>query len=135
MQSLLLAPVSSFVSVHLYTKYYDGPMKLDKEILTILPASLFAGWLISIVMFVSLGMKRSFLHTFFLLDTTSEFKRKQFIASREDQDDVKGTILKLHPDVYREWIEELPKPWTLKNWSKWEEKKPGETKRVAKRRS
>ena len=44
--------------------------------------------------------------------------------AREDQDDVKNELFADHPDVYHTWGEELLKPWTLKNWDRWEEEKP-----------
>ena len=58
------------------------------------------------------------------MDTASTFNRKAFLHLREDQDLEKSYVLTCHPDVYKSWGDELMKPWTLENWSRWEEEKP-----------
>ncbi|GMI02553.1 hypothetical protein TrLO_g8533 [Triparma laevis f. longispina] len=70
-------------------------------------------------------MKREYLHSFVSLETASEYNRKVVLNLRVDQDDLKSTVvLKIHPDVYRRWGDELLKPWSLKNWERWEAEKP-----------
>ena len=43
---------------------------------------------------------------------------------RDDQDEAKSSMFSCHPDVYKSWGDEFMKPWTLENWSRWEEEKP-----------
>ena len=80
-------------------------------------------WFVSAVTF-ALVIKREYLHTFYDMDTASTYNRQRFLHLREDQDDLKSDILSLHPDVYMAWGDELIKPWTIKNWNRWEEEKP-----------
>ena len=98
-------------------------MKLDNQTLQTALGSLVAIWFVSAVTF-ALVIKRKYLHTFYDMDTASTYNRKSFLHLREDQDLERSNLLKIHPYVYKAWGEELLKPWTLKNWSRWEEEKP-----------
>ena len=80
-------------------------------------------WFVSAVT-LALVMKREYLHTFYNMDTASTYNRKAFLHLREDQDLEKSFMLTVHPDVYKAWGDELIKPWTIKNWNRWEEEKP-----------
>ena len=80
-------------------------------------------WFVSAVTF-TLVIKREYLHTFYSMETASTYNRKRFLLLKEDEDDKKKGVLSLHPDVYKAWGDELIKPWTTKNWNKWEEEKP-----------
>lgn len=81
-------------------------------------------WFLSAVAFASV-INREYLHTFYDMDTASSFNQKEFLHHlRDNQDEEKSDILTLHPDVYLAWGDELIKPWTLKNWNRWEEERP-----------
>ncbi|GMH86951.1 hypothetical protein TrST_g4851 [Triparma strigata] len=121
--TLLLSMAGSVGSVYLYSTHYEGDIKLDAETLQKVLGVLGTVWMSSAIAFVSV-MDRKYLHTFYSLDTTSDYKRKSFLSAGEDQDYLKSKILKDQPDVYRTWGDELIKPWTLKNWDRWEEEKP-----------
>ena len=84
--------------------------------------SLYAIWLLSLLSFIWV-IKKSYLHTFFNLETASEFQRKT-VMSLKDQDDIKASYFFSHPDVREGWGDELLRPWTLKNWDRWEDEKP-----------
>ncbi|GMH65114.1 hypothetical protein TrLO_g5213 [Triparma laevis f. longispina] len=62
--------------------------------------------------------------TFYNFNTASECNRKIVMCRREDQGNLKAGDLLDHPDIYAGWGDELLKPWTLKNWVRWEEEKP-----------
>ncbi|GMH82328.1 hypothetical protein TrST_g12551 [Triparma strigata] len=115
--------IGSFVAAHLYSNYYEGTTKLSDETLKNVLVTLSVVWLVSAVSLVSV-VKKDYLRTFYSLETISEYKRRCLMSFREDQEDLKSKVLKEHPDVYKAWGEELLKPWTLKNWSRWEEEKP-----------
>eukprot|EP00519_Triparma_laevis_P013328 CAMPEP_0182492156 /NCGR_PEP_ID=MMETSP1321-20130603/1371_1 /TAXON_ID=91990 /ORGANISM="Bolidomonas sp., Strain RCC1657" /LENGTH=135 /DNA_ID=CAMNT_0024694563 /DNA_START=108 /DNA_END=512 /DNA_ORIENTATION=- len=117
--TVLLSMAGSIISVSLYLTHYQGDNKLDADMLHTVLGSLGAIWLVSAVTFISV-INRNYHNTFYSLDTTSDYKRKCFLSAREDQDDLKSKILKDHPGVYRTWGDELLKPWTLKNWDRWE---------------
>ena len=110
-------------SVYLYSAHYEGDEKLDVETLKTVLGILGAVWVSSAVTF-TLVMRRKYLSTFYSLDTASDYFRKICLNAREDQDDVKSDVLNYHPDNYKSWGDELPKPWTLKNWDRWEDEKP-----------
>lgn len=114
----------NFVSVFLYTNNYDKANKLDDATLQTFLFSVCAFWLLSALAFVSV-MERQFFRTFYSTNTASEYRRKLVLSLREDQDDLKSKVLLDHPDVYKSWGPSLLKPWTLKNWEKWEKEKPG----------
>ena len=97
-------------------------MKLDNETLHTALGSLVTIWFVSAVTF-ALVIKREYLHTFYDFDTASTFNRKEFLQLN-DKDLEKSEILTRHPDVYKTWGDELIKPWTIKNWNRWEEEKP-----------
>ncbi|GMH96194.1 hypothetical protein TrST_g13191 [Triparma strigata] len=120
--SAFTSVVGSFVSVHLYSNYYDEDEKIDGETLQTTLGSLVAIWFVSAVTFASV-IKREFLHTFYDMDTASTYNRKTFLYLN-DKDLEKSRILTRHPDVYMAWGDELIKPWTIKNWNRWEEEKP-----------
>ena len=111
------------MSVYAYSNYYNGDEKIDGETLQTALISLVAIWFVSAVTF-SLVIKRKYLHTFYDMDTASTFNRNVFSSLREDQDLEKSYVLTIHPDVYMSWGDELIKPWTIKNWSRWEEEMP-----------
>ncbi|GMI00639.1 hypothetical protein TrST_g8799 [Triparma strigata] len=121
--SIFASVVGSFVSVHVYSNYYSGDVKVDNETLQTALGSLVTIWFVSAVTFASV-IKREYLHTFFNMDTASTFNKKVFLSLREDQDFEKSDLLTIHPDVYKTWGDELLKPWTIKNWNRWEEEKP-----------
>ena len=111
------------MSVHLYSNYCNEDSKLDDVTLQTTLICLVAIWFISAVTF-TLVIKREYLHTFYDMSTASTFSRKKFSSLREDQDLEKSDLLTDHPDVYKAWGDQLLKPWTLKNWDRWEEEKP-----------
>ena len=113
----------SIISVSLYLTHYQGDDKLDADMLHTILGSLGAIWLVSAVTFISV-INRNYRNTFYSLDTASDYKRKCFLSARGDQDDLKSKILKDHPGIYSSWGDELLKPWTLRNWDRWEEEKP-----------
>ena len=113
----------SGASVYLYSAHYEGDDKFDAETLQTVLSVLGTVWVSSAFAFVSV-MNRKYLSTFYNFDTASDYERKCFLNAREDQDDVKNDLLTNHPDVYHTWGDELMKPWTLKNWDRWEEEKP-----------
>ena len=120
----LISLVGSVASVALYnSNYYDQDVKLEVETLQTVLGVLGTVWMSSAIAIVSV-MDRKYLHTFYSLDMASDYKRKCFLSAGEDQDDLKSKVLKDHPDMYRTWGDELIKPWTLKNWDRWEEEKP-----------
>ncbi|GMH84634.1 hypothetical protein TrST_g812 [Triparma strigata] len=121
--TLLLSMTGSFVSAYLYSNHYQDDDKLDTESLQAVLGSLSAIWVLSALSLV-LVMDRKYLSTFYNFDTASDYERKCFMNAREDQDDLKSELLTDHPDMYRTWGDELLKPWTLKNWDRWEEEKP-----------
>ncbi|GMI00288.1 hypothetical protein TrLO_g11347 [Triparma laevis f. longispina] len=123
--SILTSLVSSFVSVHLYSTYYnlDEDNKLDADALQVILGSLCAVWIISLLAFISV-VNWKYLRTFYNMDTGSEYNRKSFLSYKNDQEHLKAKILKVHSGVYAGWGEELLKPWTLKNWDRWEEERP-----------
>ncbi|GMH96203.1 hypothetical protein TrST_g13193 [Triparma strigata] len=121
--SVLTSVVGSFLSVYAYSNYYDEDEKIDGETLQTTLGSLVSIWFVSAVTF-ALVIKREYLHTFYSMETASAYNRKNFLHHKEDQDDKKKGVLSLHPDVYKAWGEELIKPWTIKNWNRWEEEKP-----------
>ena len=77
----------------------------------------------SFSVFVSV-INRKYLSTFYNMDTASEYNRKMVLNYRDDQDHLKAAALRDHPDIYAGWGDELLKPWTLKNWDRWEEERP-----------
>lgn len=107
----------------MYTTHYDGPAKLDEGTLQVALGSLYAIWLISLIAFASV-IKHKHIHTFYSLDTASDFNKTRFLSLREDEDESKSITLKWHPDIYKKWGDELIKPWTLENWTRWETEKP-----------
>ena len=113
----------SFVSVHVYSTYYKGDVKLEYKTLQTVLGSLVAIWFVSAVTF-ALVIKREYLHTFFNMDTASTFNRKTFLHFREYQDLEKSELITIHPDLYMPWGDELIKPWTIKNWNRSEEETP-----------
>ena len=113
----------SFISVYVYSNYYDKDGKLGDEALQTTLGSLVAIWFVSAVTLASV-IKREYLHTFYDTDTASSYGRKRFLNFKEDQDDLKSIILTLHHDIYKVWGDELIKPWTIGNWNRWEEEKP-----------
>ena len=121
--SILISLVSSFVSSHIYSKHYEGDDKLNANTLQTILAVMSAIWITSLITFISV-MNKKYLRTFYNLDTASEYNRKCALNYREDQDELKSDNLTEHPDIYAAWGDELLKPWTLKNWSRWEEEKP-----------
>ncbi|GMH47422.1 hypothetical protein TrVE_jg4853 [Triparma verrucosa] len=121
--SVLLSVAASFVSVQLYSNHYKGDDKIDDERLQAILSTLYGVWFISLVTFVAV-IKREYLHTFYSFDTLSDFNRKLTLNLRDDQEDIKCLVLEEHPDTFSGWGEELLKPWTLKNWARWEEEKP-----------
>jgi len=121
--SILMSVVGSFVSVQVYSTYYNEDVKLDNETLQTVFGSLVAIWFVSAVTF-ALVIKRAYLHTFYDLHTASTFNRKSFLHLREDQDLEKSEKMRRHPDIYMAWGDELIKPWTINNWNRWEEEKP-----------
>jgi len=121
--SILTSVVGSFVSVHVYSTYYNEDVKLEYETLQTVLGSLVAIWFVSAVT-LALFIKRGYLHTFYGMDTASTFNRKAFLHLREDQDLEKSEKMRRHPDIYMAWGDELIKPWTINNWNRWEEEKP-----------
>ncbi|GMH78487.1 hypothetical protein TrST_g4778 [Triparma strigata] len=120
----LISLVGSVASVALYNSHYnDEDVKLDAATLQTVVGILGIVWVSSAIALVSV-MNRKYLSTFYNFDTASDYERKCFLNAREDQDDVKSDLLTDHPDVYRTWGDEHLKPWTLKNWDRWEEEKP-----------
>ena len=111
------------MSVYAYSNYYNGDEKIDGGTLQTALISLVAIWFVSAVTF-ALVIKRKYLHPFYDMDTASTFNRKSFLHLREDQDLEKSEYLTCHPDIYMAWGDELIKPWTMKNWNRWEEEKP-----------
>ncbi|GMH74594.1 hypothetical protein TrLO_g4235 [Triparma laevis f. longispina] len=100
--STVYSLVGSFFSVYLYTTHYDGPAKLDEGTLQVALGSLYA----------------------ICLDTASDFNKTRFLSLREDEDESNSITLKWHLDIYKKWGDELIKPWTLENWTRWETEKP-----------
>ncbi|GMH86410.1 hypothetical protein TrST_g5560 [Triparma strigata] len=117
--------VGSFISVYAYSNHYDEDedAKLDDETLQTALICLVAIWFVSALTFASV-IKREYLHTFYDMDTASIYSRKYFLKLREDQNEERSYLLTIHPDVYKAWGDELLKPWTIKNWNRWEEEKP-----------
>ncbi|GMI15536.1 hypothetical protein TrLO_g1345 [Triparma laevis f. longispina] len=127
--SILISIAASFVSAYLYLNHNDDSddeeddTKLDEGRLRVVLGSLYLFWLISAISLVA-TMKRKYLRTFFSIEKGKEYSRKYFLSLQGDQEDKRHVIFFDNPDVYRKWGEELIKPWTLKNWIRWEEKKP-----------
>ena len=124
--SLIISLAASFVSVSLYSSHYEGDgntTKLSDDSLKAILASLYSVWFISGVVFIAV-IKREYWHTFFSLDTASDYNKRFFVNLRDDQDEAKSSMFSCHPDNYKSWGDELMKPWTLENWSRWEEEKP-----------
>ncbi|GMH95951.1 hypothetical protein TrST_g6062, partial [Triparma strigata] len=125
--SLFISFAASFVSSSLYLSHYNegegDTTKLSDDTLKTILASLYSVWFLSSVTFIAV-IKREYLHTFFSLETASDFSKRFYLDLREDQEETKGAMLSYHCDVYKEWGDELIKPWTSKNWSRWEEEKP-----------
>ncbi|GMI00185.1 hypothetical protein TrVE_jg8506 [Triparma verrucosa] len=117
--------LTSFVSARLYSDHYDeggeDTTKVSDDTLKAILASLYSVWFISGVVFM---IKREYLHTFISLETESDKEKRFFVNLRDDQDEAKSSMFSCHPDVYKSWGDELMKPWTLENWSRWEEEKP-----------
>lgn len=107
----------------MYSTYNNKDGKLDDETLQTAVGSLVTIWLFSAVTFASV-IKREYLTTFYDMDSASTYNQKLFLHLREDQDLEKSVVLILHPDIYKKWGDELIKPWTIKNWNRWEEEKP-----------
>ena len=97
--------------------------KIDDKTLQYILGILYAVWLVSGILFLSV-IKKSYYHTFYSFDTTSAFNRRIVINLRPDQKDTKHIIFFDHQDTYTSWGGEHLRPWTLKNWDKWEEEKP-----------
>ena len=126
MSSLVISLAASFVSVSLYSSHYEGDgdtTKISDDTLKAILASLYSVWFISGVVFIAV-IKREYWHTFFSLDTASGYNKRFFVNLRDDQDEAKSSMFSCHPDQYKSWGDELIKPWTLENWSRWEEEKP-----------
>ena len=121
--TLLLSMAGSVGSFYLYSTHYEGDIKLDAETLQTVLGVLGTVWVSSAIAFLSV-MNRKYLHTFYNFDTASDYKRKCFLSAGEGQDDLKRKLLRDHPDIYSSWGDQLLKPWTLKNWDRWEEEKP-----------
>lgn len=127
--SILISIAANFVSAYLYLNHNDDSddeeddTKLDEGRLRVVLGSLYLFWLISAISLVA-TMKRKYLRTFFSIEKGKEYSRKYFLSLQGDQEDKRHVIFFDNPDVYRKWGEELIKPWTLKNWSRWEEEKP-----------
>lgn len=69
-------------------------------------------------------INKKFLRTFYSVETASNYHRTLYSSRRVDQDELKSKALSAHPDVYKNWGDELVRPWTLKNWARWEEEQP-----------
>ena len=127
MSSLVISLAASFVSASLYSSHYnegeEDTTKLSDDTLKTILASLYSIWFISAVAFIAV-INREYWHKFFSLDTASDYNKRFFVNLRDDQDEAKSSMFSCHPDVYKSWGDELMKPWTLENWSKWEEEKP-----------
>ncbi|GMH51051.1 hypothetical protein TrST_g8578 [Triparma strigata] len=125
--SLIISFAASFVSASLYSSHYnegeEDTTKVSDNTLKAILASLYSIWFISGVVFIAV-IKREYWHTFFSLDTASDYNKRFFVNLRDDQDEAKSSMFSCHPDVYKSWGDELMKPWTLENWSRWEEEKP-----------
>ncbi|GMI02698.1 hypothetical protein TrVE_jg6934 [Triparma verrucosa] len=123
--TVLISMAGSFVSAWLYSNHYEEDDKLDTETLQTVLSVLTAFWITSAASFVAC-MNRSYLHTFYSLDTTSDYKRKCFLSAGEGQDDLKSKILKDHPDDRWEeekhswftdkWIEQVPNNYIPYDW-------------------
>ncbi|GMI17272.1 hypothetical protein TrLO_g13415 [Triparma laevis f. longispina] len=119
----------SFISIYLYSTYDGGEVELDVGTLQILLGSLCTLWFISGVTFLAF-IDKTLIHTFYNADNTSEFKRKFVLhhlnntSNPDDGKKIASLALKDHPDVYSGWADELLKPWTLKNWGRWDEEQP-----------
>ena len=121
--SILISLASSFVSSHIYSKHYEGDDKVDVSTLEAILAVMCAVWIASAVTFISV-INKKYLRTFFSFEDAKTYHRRIVLNLRDDQEELKSGALTDHPDIYAAWGDELLKPWTLENWSRWEEEKP-----------
>ncbi|GMH89319.1 hypothetical protein TrST_g955 [Triparma strigata] len=121
--SALSSLIGSYAVAYFYSTHYEGDAKLSDDALKTILASLSALWVISVIAFFSV-MKKEYIRTFYSIETTSDFNKNWFLSQGEDQDEEKSLELSLHPEVYATWGDDIIKPWTLENWSRWEEERP-----------
>jgi hypothetical protein len=119
---MIEAQVGCFVCGWLYVTYYDGPNKLDADVVWTCIIGL------SILFFVALGvflsvMNRDFLPTFFSTDTAATYNEKWFDGVPDGDDEMKSLIFGVHP-VYRVDFAHKIEAWSKENWEKWETRKP-----------
>lgn len=98
-------------------------IKIDDDTLKATLINLYSVWLLSIVCFVSV-INKKFLLTFYNFDNTSDYRRKMFLALRDDQAETKSSIILAHPDTFRNWGDTFLKPWCFEAWEWWEHERP-----------
>jgi hypothetical protein len=119
---LIEAQAGCFVCGWLYVTYYDGPNKLDADVVWKIIVGL------SILFFAAFGvflgvMNRDFLPTFFSTDTTGTFHEEYFEGISDGDDESRAYIFGVHP-VYRVKFAHKIAAWSKGNWEKWETQKP-----------
>ncbi|GMI15339.1 hypothetical protein TrLO_g10512 [Triparma laevis f. longispina] len=121
--SVLLSLVGSLVLAYIYSNYDDDEegvnIEIDDDTLKATLINLYSVWLFSIVCFVSV-INKKFLLTFYNFDNTSDYRRKMFLALRDDQAETKSSIILTltlaHPDTFRNWGDTFLKPWCFEAW-------------------
>jgi hypothetical protein len=117
-----LALVASFVSTHVYyASLEDGNGGVvDRTTAWMMVGSLSSAWALNFAAFL-LFMKKSYLSTFFSLQTGHAWVKAMFLECTDDRQKIrtlrknKKQWLSIRPDV---------KAWTLENWERWEEERP-----------
>ena len=117
-----MALAASFVATHVYYASLEEGEKevMDQSVAWMIVVGLSSSWLIFFTCFL-LIMKKSYLSTFFSLQTGHTWVKSFFVDGTTDEKKMR-TLL----SNKKQWlsIRDDVKAWTLENWERWEEEKP-----------
>jgi hypothetical protein len=117
-----MALAASFVSTHVYYASLEEGEKevMDQSVAWTIVGGLSSSALVGFIAFLLL-MKRTYLSTFFSLQTGHEWVKHFFVTGTTDAKKMR-TLL----SNKKQWlsIRDDVKAWTLENWERWEEEKP-----------
>ena len=104
----------TFLSLYIYNTFYEAADKLPADTLGYAILSVLGVTILSISLFL-LSIKRSYLPSFFSLETAPAFCTRQFLEAATDE--ARAAIFVFNPQFYEAIREEI-KTWLAVNWNK-----------------
>jgi hypothetical protein len=109
-------PISFGLSCVAYSRFYDGPGKVEESTVLSCLGAILSVWAVALVAFM-FSVKRSHWHTFVSLETGSQFVQRTF-REAAGNDERRVDIFTNHVSLWRSIVPEV-RNWVRKNYGGW----------------